>query len=335
MESLQNLSFVSDISTDASIDEMISILKYNRTVASDMARQNAYLKEANARISNFQVKHGEQELECQEKVDTNQENLEDLYTMFYKPILDLEVTPTLKQDIIELLPDRKSKYFYSIVGRIKLELLKAETEYLELFRSVVDDHLFSEELQKEISSYRQKNDIISHYLSSLQEESLDKDNLAEEEIKSNQLIYLPTPSGNLYVNNDLLAIPTEYYSSFRDLFLSIQNGTFKNLKRLNKDSIKKTSVVEVKDYQSRIVFDRIGSNRYIILSVFIKKVDWNNENRLSLINRVDMYRSIENRLSTLVNDAVFMKTQEEISQNILEALKNNDREKIKALGRSK
>ena len=48
-----------------------------------------------------------------------------------------------------------------------------------------------------------------------------------------------------------------------------------------------------------------------------------------------MYRSIENRLSTLVNDAVFMKTQEEISQNILEALKNNDREKIKALGRSK
>ena len=117
--------------------------------------------------------------------------------------------------------------------------------------------------------------------------------------------------------------------------MSIQNGTFKNLKRLNKDSIKKTSVVEVKDYQSRIVFDRIGSNRYIILSVFIKKVDWNNENRLSLINRVDMYRNIENRLSTLVHDAVFMKTQEEISQNILEALKNNDREKIKALGRSK
>ena len=100
MKSLQNLSFVSDISTDASIDEMISILKYNRTVASDMARQNAYLNEANARISNFQAKHGEQELECQEKVDTNQENLEDLYTMFYKPILDLEVTPTLKQDII-------------------------------------------------------------------------------------------------------------------------------------------------------------------------------------------------------------------------------------------
>lgn len=30
MESLQNLSFVSDISTDASIDEMISILKYNK-----------------------------------------------------------------------------------------------------------------------------------------------------------------------------------------------------------------------------------------------------------------------------------------------------------------
>lgn len=335
MEALQNLSFVHDISTDASVDEMISILKYNRTVASDMARQNAYLKEANACISNFQAKYDEQEVEYQDKENIGQENLEDLYTMFYKPILDLEVTPTLKQDIIELLPDRKSKYFYSIVGRIKLELLKAETEYLELFRSVVDDHLFSEELQKEISSYRQKNDIISHYLSSLQEEILDKDNLAEEEIKSNQLIYLPTPSGNLYVNNDLLAIPTEYYSSFRDLFLSIQNGTFKNLKRLNKDSIKKTSVVEVKDYQSRIVFDRIGSNRYIILSVFIKKVDWNNENRLSLINRVDMYRSIENRLSTLVNDAVFMKNQEEISQNILEALKNNDREKIKALGRSK
>ncbi len=334
MKSLQNLSFVSDISTDASIDEMISILKYNRTVASDMARQNAYLKEANARISNFQAKHGEQELECQEKVDTNQENLEDLYTMFYKPILDLEVTPALKQDIIELLPDRKSKYFYSIVGRIKLELLKAETEYLELFRGVVDDHLFLEELQKEIASYREKNDIISNYLTSLQNENLGKDNISEE-VKSNQLIYLPTPSGNLYVNNDLLAIPTEYYSSFYDLFLSIQNGTFKNLKRLNRDSIKKTSVVEVKDYQSRIVFDRIGSNRYIILSTFVKKVDWNNENRLSLINRVDMYRSIENRLSTLVHDEEFMKSQEEITKDIFEALKNNDREKIKALGRSK
>ena len=61
----------------------------------------------------------------------------------------------------------------------------------------------------------------------------------------------------------------------------------------------------------------------------MKKVDWNNENRLSLINRVDMYRSIENRLSTLVHDEEFMKSQEEITKDILEALKNIEADEVK------
>ena len=60
---------------------------------------------------------------------------------------------------------------------------------------------------------------------------------------------------------------------FKGLFDSILDGSFKNIKRFNKSNNKNAGVVEVKDYQVRVVFDRIDEDKYAIISAFIKKCD--------------------------------------------------------------
>lgn len=327
----EKLSFIHHLPVDASCEELISTLKYNRTVACDMKRSCKFLQEAE-RISssNLIPKNEETDHLASPVVVEDSDDLEDFYSFYYQPILDLEVTPTLKQDIIELLPDKNNKRFYSIIGRIQLELFQEEKEYLKLFQDSIDDETFLEDLQKEISSYRQKREIISDYLSFLNQKNI----VNKEETKTeNQLIYLPTPSGNLYINNDLLAIPIDYYDSFCALFRSIQDGSFKNLKRLNNDSLGRLCIAEVKDYQSRIVFDRIGSRSYAILSVFIKKVTSDKEYRTSLQNRVTVYRNSKAELSRLTHDQYFMEKQNQITQEIFTSFETKDREKIRRLGK--
>lgn len=117
------------------------------------------------------------------------------------------------------------------------------------------------------------------------------------------------------------------------MFRSIQDGSFKNLKRLNNDSLGRLSIAEVKDYQSRIVFDRIGSRSYAILSVFIKKVTSDKEYRTSLQNRVTVYRNSKAELSRLTHDQYFMEKQNQITQEIFTSFETKDREKIRRLGK--
>lgn len=341
MEKEERLKFIHEIPKDVSSEELISILKYNTTVASDMKKKCQVLQQVNTIDSNssaLSVDMTDDEFVSEDNEEQLDENLDDLYAFYYKPILDLDCDSTvLEQELIDLLPDIRNKKFFQIVGRIQLELFKAEKEYLDLYNEVKDSlndksSEFSNQLEKELFFYRQKREIISEYIST-PNQKLSKEE--EKEPSINHLIYLPTVNGNLYINNDLLAIPIDYYDSFRDLFLSIQDGSFKNFKRLvgNNYTTSGVGISEVKDYQSRIVFDRIGSKSYAILDVFVKKVNTDKEYNESLVGRINAYRRVKASLVHAIQDSEYMQRQDEITEEILKSLAERNRDKIRTIGK--
>ncbi len=342
----ENMNFIRELPNDISVDELIATLKHNVTVANDMRNRCELLRQIKedtpssiSKEANSEAKSGYLE----ENDELTEEDVEDFYAFYYKPIINLDHFDSLEQtkkEIIELLPDSKNKQFSSIIGRIQLELLIAEKEYLELLKPVQDslnsdDVDFSKQLENEITFLRLKREIIKEYVATLGENL--KTTNESNDFTSNHLIYMPTVTGNLYVNNDLLAIPIDYYSSFKDLFTSIQDGTFKGFKRLVGGDITSSGIgiSEVKDYQSRIVFDRIGSKSFAILDVFVKKVDLDKEYMESLAGRVHNYRRIKPELVKAIQDPEFLRQQDEITEEILTSLTEKNRDKVRAIGRNR
>ena len=93
---------------------------------------------------------------------------------------------------------------------------------------------------------------------------------------------------------DLDDIPKEYYDSFLQLLLSIQNNKFKNRKNLT-DIAK---VLEVKNFKTRIIFARVGQAKYAILGLFMKKVDKDKVQRDFIVTRQEQFRC---QIETLKN----------------------------------
>ena len=338
MTDIEQLKFIHELSKDVSSDELISILKYNVTVASDMRKKCEMLSELkeSEKLTDSLSEENQTTNIIDADNDELTDDLEDLYAFYYRPILEIDsATSQLRQQIIDLLPDVKNKKFFNIVGRIQLELFASEKEFLDLLSQVKgslsgEDFTFSKQIEDEIAFSQQKRKIIEDYVSSINQNLNIEDTVTE--FSSNHLIYLPTMNGNLYVNNDLLAIPTDYYSSFRNLFISIQNGTFKGFKRLvGANNI--VGVSEVKDYQSRIVFDRIGPKSFVILDTFVKKVGMDKEYMDSLAGRVGIYRRMKSSLVQAIQDPDYIQKHDEFTEDILNSLDERNREKIRTIGK--
>lgn len=145
-----------------------------------------------------------------------------------------------------------------------------------------------------------------------------------EEPQENELVYLKSDIGNYYALKDLDDIPKEYYASFLELLLSIQNNRFKNRKNLTDIS----KVLEVKNFKTRIIFSRVGQTKYAILGMFMKKVDKDKLQRKFLLARQDQFlRQVE----TLKN----IENETEITELLLAKLNQNEDTLDMSLNRTK
>ena len=145
-----------------------------------------------------------------------------------------------------------------------------------------------------------------------------------EEPQENELVYLKSGTGNYYALKDLDDIPKEYYASFLELLLSIQNNRFKNRKNLTDIS----KVLEVKNFKTRIIFSRVGQTKYAILGMFMKKVDKDKLQRKFLLARQDQFlRQVE----TLKNT----ENETEITELLLAKLNQNEDTLDMSLNRTK
>ena len=99
--------------------------------------------------------------------------------------------------------------------------------------------------------------------------------------------------GNIRVIDEIEKISKsspEFCSEFLELFQSIQDGSFKRVKRfLNNNKL--VGISEVRGFKPRVVFDRIGKNDYAIITAFLKKCDNDRGYEFFRIKNTKVYES--------------------------------------------
>lgn len=216
--------------------------------------------------------------------------------------------------VIKNLPSIENKNYQNIINRIKIEILK-EIYELEELKVEETDLEFIKEVEKEQEYKKGIIDWIDYALTQGQKEMLEHGITL-----NNKLIFLKTTFGSIYVENDLYG-NEEYFESFRELLISIENGTLKHVKQFEGNS-KLKGVSEVKGFKTRILFERLSENIYIVLGAFIKKSDKAKDYINSLVNRIDFYRKAKPFIELELSNPNYLEENQLLRDSIMDGLNN-------------
>ena len=87
-------------------------------------------------------------------------------------------------------------------------------------------------------------------------------------------------------------------------------------------------LAEVRYNDARVLFERIGKNEYVIISMFIKKCRNNLGYKNTLYSAISAYKMVKDKLIELSSDPNFLQAQDETTNEIYNILnKNNKNEK--------
>lgn len=266
----------------------------------------------------------------------NFENKEDDQTINNKPIksynseLDLDISSYMKiirsvnnvEDLENILPDYYTDKYEHLIQKILLDLQKDAKDFYDLYVSSIDEDE-KQEYMKELKEVKEKINYIIDYH---QEQLLQQDNLETEEHESNnKIIYLKTESGTPYSLKDLKNIDPTYYESFLELFNSIENGSFKNFKSFNGSNSNIGNIYEVRGFKTRIIFDRVSNDTYIVLLMLVKKINNDTYYQTALSDRVNTYRKQKNDILKSINNEDYLNECNEITNEIKETLSSKAR----------
>lgn len=267
--------------------------------------------------SDIYIKHNMPEVRQKE------DDLSDTIEYYYKNIVSINSldTKVLEKEILENLPNSDSENYDMILLQIQMRLLKNIKEIEEFINDV--DKIDTDDLsdfKAEVELNDKKIKLIS---------KIRKENKAIEDIDNtdNNLIFVPTSGGNIRVLEELSHIDSEYLEEFKGLFDSIKDGSFKNVKRFSNTNNKNAGVSEVRDYKIRVVFDRISSHDYAIITAFIKKSDNDAGYLKSLISKVKNYDNIRAILKNNLNNPEFMNLQKEYENELYNILNQTSKSK--------
>ena len=307
-------------------EDLERIIRYNIGKAKQIRKEIEIL-------DNLEIKQEEKEIT--EEIITEEvyadvvEDIDEEYLYYYPNIKEALESATTTEDIKEALidnfPTTNNKNYINIVNRIRLEYIKEKFEMEEL-KKCEDDPSFLLEVDKEIAAINKILKLILDVQTENIEESLETTNP-----KINKIIFLQTHSGSTYAENDLYQIPTEYYETFSDLLKSIEDGTLKNAKKFNSSNNIIKGISEVKDFKTRIVFDRIAKNTYVIIHIFMKKSDNDMGYKQAMEQRIVYYKKNKENILKQLQDKSYISMQEEIKDNLFDGL--NKKNIIKTMKR--
>ena len=309
MESFVNTDTITDD------EELLKALKHNNKVSSSMKqeiKEMEKLDEANKKMS-FKIE--KQNFEEDDEYEEEQDEESD-YLYYYEPIKDVseDISITELEKIIkENLPSKNNPNYFKIISRMMAEILKEIMEYEEIKSDSIGEKEIIEETQKLIDLNKRKINFIR---------STKEKETTEEEVKENNLYFLKTTSGNIYCLNDLDKIKNEYYESFEELFKSIKDGTFKRAKRLNSNNLKTSSLSEVRGFKTRVLFDKLDENNYIIIMCVVKKCNYDNGYKKSLETRGLTYRAMKPKILSQKNSEESKTENKDIEKKLFLKLEN-------------
>lgn len=297
---------------DMSVDEILSFLDAKR-ISADKKREE--IKKLRSAIEStkivkrdtFEDVISENNIDVVECDDDFNKEVE----FYLSDFIDLKVYD--KESIEDVLPSRSNYHYERIVLRIMAEITHDIKDIREIIisDSVMDkDDL--EEYKEELLSLTNKRDTLREILL-YEEDEIDNN-------KQNTLIFLPIKGTEEFrIFDELKSIPQEEYEGFLELFESIKNGTFKNIRRFtNNKSL--NGAIEVKGHQIRVVFQRLSKDCYGIVSMFMKKTQNNNEYRSTLINRYTEFKSMEKELKEKIKDQDFILKNNQLEEKLFAIL---------------
>ena len=179
-----------------------------------------------------------------------------------------------------------------------------EIKYYEemFFNDIKDNDLdFLTEIKDEIKSLETKKEILMSYKNI---------NTNSNEETNNRILFFETSSKRAYFIEDIEG-NLEFYNSFSKLFDSIRIGNPKKSKQFtNNDNL--NGLIEARDPygKTRIFFDYIGNNTYIIINAIIKKEDKSSGYKNQLDNRYSLYLQEKNNILLHLNNREFILRQE-------------------------
>lgn len=297
-------------------DKLLKVLDNNRKKAHELKQ---HLKELQKTPKKFKTPTSQTpmiEEEIQEEENTFENEID-----FYLNNLNSITLNTKEEDIIHLLPPRRKANYREIILRLKLECYKTLREFKEWITT--ETTLKSEDLesiQNKVQLERKKLDILNQLLLLQPVEK-------EENSIKNHFVFVPTSGGNIRVLEELDSIPTEFYSSFKTLFQSIQDGTFKGVKRFGTSHVKLAGISEVRDVanKTRVVFDRIGPDTYAIITAFTKNIMQSHGYHEKLERKIGNYRTWLPTLKANLENEEFMAEQENYEQELWNKLSSSEK----------
>ena len=254
------------------------------------------------------------------KEDNENTDFENEVDYYFSIINRFGETQNLCENIHNSLPSKKNPNYKNIVLRVKMELLKNIKDINDLLKEE-EANLSTEILEdfkNEIKLNSKKIKMISTIENSV---ALEQET---EEIQNN-LIFVPTSSGNIRVLEELNDISQEYFPGFKGLFESIIDGSFKNVKRFNSSNSKNSGISEVKDFKIRVVYDRIGPNDYAVITAFIKKSDRDRGYLEALNLKIKNYEAQKEELKNNLSNPEFIKIQNQYTNELLNMLETKDK----------
>ena len=286
---------------NSSLDEMIEVIEDNIHTTTLTREEISKLKLQSKRTKRQDIVIQPKKKEITEKepyCDIDFEEEMEYYLTDYKSLRE----DNLEEDLLSILPSKKTYRYKDIILRLIAESLKEIKEVNEL---ISRDNFNNEEL----ADLRSVILLEKKKISILKEHLKHKDEVETEEEINNEIILVPSLTGNVKLIEDLEHIHPSNYEAFLELVESIKNGTFKGVKRFT-NNVRFAGISEVRGFQVRIAFARIGKNKYALITAFTKKCDNDKGYRDSLTQKLSDYRLQEEKLKALADNEEFLRENE-------------------------
>lgn len=304
------------------ITKITSTIDANCEKASVTRREIEKLKKQNVNNDEerkLEIFETDEIVEEKESIDDEFEDEIDFYLNDYLYISD----NFTMDELINILPNKNNYRFNDIIMRLYAESLKAMNEYRMFAKDGDNSKEDLAEISKALVTEKRKMscllEIINH-----------KDDINEKDNK-NKLFLIPNSTGSVKILDDLRSEDASFYPSFLELINSIEDGTFKNVKKF-KNNNDLVGVCEVKGYQVRVVFARIDKDTYGLITALVKKQDNDSNYRNFLKKRISEYRKVCPSLKKYISDEKIMaENSDNLAElyNILGVAKENGVEKKK------
>lgn len=310
-----------DLDDEISSKEIFEVISENHKTSMLIDKEVKKLKELSSKSTKRvedDNKAPEKEMIYDEADEVNSE-LDDKVDYYNYLISSIDDCEDLQDQIESSLPNPNTGDYKTIVLRLKLKLLKSIKETAD-FISECREEFDDEDLEE----YKEEIRLCSKKLEILKSESNEEVNENKTSTKNN--FFFPVSSmGNIRVIDEIEKISKsspEFCSEFLELFQSIEDGSFKRVKRfLNNNKL--VGISEVRGFKPRVVFDRIGKNDYAIITAFLKKCDNDRGYKDSLELKIQKYMSQRDNIVKRLNNPEYRALNEQYTNELFGKLGYN------------